>query len=129
MKEPETENYYTIDINRKKYTFFCSDGEQHVQKLREKLTRIIGDLSSQEPGHVLSNYAMKIALLLADEAVREETVRLDQQDDVIESLNSMLLELDDVLGPEGWISCGQLLPIVTIIGPTKKTNSALLVIF
>ena len=100
MKESEAENYYTIDINRKKYTFFCSDGEQHVEKLREKLTRIIGDLSSQEPGHVLSNYAMKIALLLADEAVREETVRLTQQEEVTEKVNSILLELDDVLGLE-----------------------------
>ena len=100
MKESEAENYYTIDINRKKYTFFCSDGELHVQKLREKLTRIIGNLSSQEPGHVLSNYAMKIALLLADEAVREETVRLDQQEDVTERIHSMLVKLDDVLGPD-----------------------------
>jgi len=97
MKGSEETNSYTIDINKKKYTFFCTDGEQHVRKLKEKLSRIIDALSSQEPGHILSNYAMKIALLLADEAVREESSRIKQQNEIDEKLRPMLYELDSIL--------------------------------
>ena len=100
MKEPDEQNAYTIDINKKQYTFFCTDGEQHVQKLTEKLKRTIDSLSLQEPGHILSNYAMKIALLLADEAVREETYRINQQKELDEKIRPMIYELDNVLGSD-----------------------------
>lgn len=97
MKDSDAEKYYTIDINKKKYTFFCSDGEQYVEKLKEKLHRTFEDLSSQEAGHILSNYAMKIALLLADEATREEVARLKQQEEVEEKIKPLLEALDNVL--------------------------------
>ena len=97
MKESEEPNEYTIDINRKQYTFFCTDGEQHVQKLTAKLKQTIESLAEQEPGQILSNYAMKIALLLADEAVREETYRVDQQKELNEKLKPILFELDSIL--------------------------------
>ncbi|MCP4754354.1 MAG: cell division protein ZapA [Proteobacteria bacterium] len=97
MNESEAANSYTIDINKKKYTFFCSDGEQHVLKLKEKLAHIIETLSELEPGHILSNYAMKIALLLADDAVREETFRLNQIREIDEKIQPLLEELDSAL--------------------------------
>ncbi|MBU2643204.1 cell division protein ZapA [bacterium] len=100
MKGSEEANSYTIDINKKKYTFYCTDGEQHVLKLQKKLTEIIDTLAVQEPGHILSNYAMKIALLLADEIVREETCRLKQEKEVDETIRPMIYELDTVLGGE-----------------------------
>ncbi|MFH2132712.1 MAG: cell division protein ZapA [bacterium] len=100
MKGSEEANSYTIDINKKKYTFYCTDGEQHVLKLQKKLTGIIDTLAAQEPGHILSNYAMKIALLLADEIVREETCRLKQEKEVDETIRPMIYELDTILGGE-----------------------------
>ncbi|MBT4091367.1 MAG: cell division protein ZapA [Deltaproteobacteria bacterium] len=97
MKGSEEANSYTIDINKKKYTFYCTDGEQHVLKLQKKLTEIIDALAEQEPGHILSNYAMKIALLLADEIVREETCRWKQEKEIDETIKPLIYELDTVL--------------------------------
>jgi len=97
MKGSPEANSYTIDINQKKYTFFCTDGEKHVLQIKEKLTRVIDALSAQEPGHILSNYAIKIALLLADEAVREENSRLKQQQEIEEKLRPLVLALDGVI--------------------------------
>jgi cell division protein ZapA (FtsZ GTPase activity inhibitor) len=100
MNESEEANSYTIDINKKKYTFYCTDGDEHVLKLQKKLTEIIDALSKQEPGHILSNYAMKIALLLADEVIRGETNRLDQEKEIDETIRPMIYELDAILnGP------------------------------
>ena len=72
MKEAEGDNNYTIDINKQEYTFSCSDGEQHVLEIEKTLRKVVDQLSSQVPGHILSDYAMKIALLLADETVRNK---------------------------------------------------------
>lgn len=93
-------NSYTIDINKKKYTFYCSDGEQHVLKMQKKLSEIIDSLAAQEPGHILSNYAMKIALLLADEIVRGESNRLNQEKMIEETVRPLIYELNSVLGDE-----------------------------
>ncbi len=97
MNGSEEANSYTIDINKKKYTFYCTDGEQHVLKLQNKLTGIIDALAEQEPGHILSNYAMKIALLLADEIVREETCRGKQEQEIDDTIKPLIYELDSVL--------------------------------
>lgn len=97
MNGSEEANSYTIDINKKKYTFYCTDGEQHVLKLQKKLTEIINALAEQEPGHILSNYAMKIALLLADEIVREDTCRQKKEQEIDETIRPMIYELDTVL--------------------------------
>jgi len=101
MSEPAENNTYTIDINKKKYTFYCSDGEQHVQKMQKKLSAVIESLSDQDPGHILSNYAMKIALLLVDEIVREETTRLEKEKKVDATIWPMIHELDSALNPKG----------------------------
>jgi cell division protein ZapA (FtsZ GTPase activity inhibitor) len=100
MKGSSEANAYTIDINRKQYTFFCTDGEEHVRRIKEKLTRVIDALSEQEPGHMLSNHAMKVALLLADEVVREETARIQQQKAIDEKLRALVFELDRVIDPD-----------------------------
>ncbi len=100
MNASDDANSYTIDINKKKYTFYCTDGDQHVLKLQKKLSEIIDALAAQEPGHILSNYAMKIALLLADEIVREETNHLKQEKEIDEAIRPMIYELDSVLNGE-----------------------------
>jgi len=97
MTGSEEANSYTIDINKKKYTFYCTDGEQHVLKLQKKLTEIFDALAEQEPGHILSNYAMKIALLLADEIVREEDRHRNLATDIDEKVKPLIYELDTVL--------------------------------
>lgn len=100
MSGSDETNSYTIDINKKKYTFYCSDGDEHVHKMQKKLSEIIDALSEQEPGHILSNYAMKIALLLVDEIVREETNRSKQEKEIDETIRPMIYELDSILGSE-----------------------------
>ena len=100
MSGTDDVNSYTIDINKKKYTFYCSDGEQHVLKIQKKLSEIIDALAAQEPGHILSNYAMKIALLLADDIVRGETNRLKQEKEIDEAVRPMIYELDSILSNE-----------------------------
>lgn len=100
MTGKDNANSYTIDINKKKYTFYCSDGEAHVLKLQKKLSEIIDTLAAQEPGHILSNYAMKIALLLADEVVRQETDRAEREKEINEAIRPMIYELDTALNNE-----------------------------
>lgn len=100
MKEAEVDNNYTININRQEYTFSCSDGEQHVLEIEKTLRKIIDLLSSHEPGHILSDYAMKIALLLADETVRSKFSLQNMQSESKEKVQPLIFELDRVLGAE-----------------------------
>ena len=100
MKESDNANSYTIDFNKKKYTFYCSDGEAHVLKIEEKLKQINESLSPQEAGHILSIYAMKIVLLLTDELVRETTFHQNNQLETEDKVRLLLDELDGVLNSE-----------------------------
>ncbi len=100
MKEAEGDNNYTIDINKQEYTFSCSDGEQHVVEIEKTLRKVIDLLSSQEPGHILSDYAMKIALLLADETVRKRFSLQKLENETTEKTQPLIFELNRVLGVE-----------------------------
>ena len=100
MKESETVNSYSISINKKKYVFTCPDGEGHVRDIEHKLTTTITAVTGQDPGHVLSDYAIKVALLLADEAISEKKQREIQLRDIEEKISPMLEELDRVLGQD-----------------------------
>jgi cell division protein ZapA (FtsZ GTPase activity inhibitor) len=100
MKESDPVNSYSISINKKKYVFTCPDGEDHVRDIESKLTAIISAVAGHEPGHVLSDYAVKVALLLADEAISEEKCRASQSRDIEEKVEPMLRELDRVLSPD-----------------------------
>ncbi len=100
MEEAKTNSLYSIDINKKKYIFTCPDGEEHVLELKEKLTKTIESVSGQEPGYVLSDYAMKIALLLADEAISEKKRSLYVQEEIEQKVSPLLHELDKVLNIE-----------------------------
>ena len=97
MKESETSHSYAVSINNKRYTFSCLDGEEHVQELKDKLIKTINSVSSQESGQVLSDYAMKIAFLLADETVNEKNIRESQQNEIEQVVKQLVEELDSVL--------------------------------
>lgn len=103
MKETESANMYSININKKKYVFSCPDGEEYVKALEKKLTDTINAVTGEDTGYVLSDYAMKIALLLADEAMGEKKLRRDQLTEIEQKVTPMLEELDKVLGMEGQI--------------------------
>jgi len=98
MKAAEGDNNYTIDINKQEYTFSCNDGEKHVLEVEKTLRKIIDLLSSQGPRHILSDYAMKIALLLADETVRSKFSLQDMETANTEKIQPLIFELDHVLG-------------------------------
>ncbi len=100
MKESDPVNSYSISINKKRYVFTCPDGEDHVRDIESKLTNTISTVSGQEPGHVLSDYAVKVALLLADEAISQKKSREIQSRDIEEKIEPMLKELDRVLEPD-----------------------------
>ncbi len=100
MKESGTSNSSAININKKKYKLTCPNGEQHVQELEEILTKIIESVSGQEKGHILSDYAMKIAILLADRAVTEKNQCTREQQQIDEKISPLIDELDRVLGLE-----------------------------
>ncbi len=101
MKATEPANSFTININKKKYMFKCPDGEEHVRAIEDKLTSTIATVSGEEPGHIMSDYAVKVALLLADDAICERKNRNRQVHEIEEKVAPMLEELDRVLGNDG----------------------------
>ena len=98
MKESESANSYSISINNKKYEFSCPDGEEHVREIEKKLKSIFLEVAGEQQGHVLSDHAVKIALLLADEAISEKRQRDRYLNEIEEKVAPMLLELDRVVG-------------------------------
>ena len=86
---------YSICIKNQNYSFSCTDGEEHVRKLEAKINEVIDALAKYEEGHVLTDYAMKIVLLLADEVVRGDQYSDPQE--MQKRFNPLLEELDRVL--------------------------------
>lgn len=97
MKDMGSVNSYSININKKKYEFTCPDGEQHVREIERKIMSTLEIVSGQEPGHILSDYAVKVVLLLADTAISEKECRERQQDEIEEKVVPLLRELNRVL--------------------------------
>ena len=99
MSSQPQENLFSIEVNKKRYDFICTDGEAHFEALKEKILRVVDKLSANDTGHILSNYAMKIALLLADEAVRAEFQVKDMSRELTEKIEPLVSEIDRVLSP------------------------------
>ena len=98
MKDSESVNAFAININKKTYSFTCPDGEEHVQELQNKLIETIDSVSGQDQGFILSDYSMKVALILGDEAISEKRKRKNQIEEIEQKVALMLSELDAVLG-------------------------------
>ena len=91
------EKKYSVTINKKIYWFYCNDGEEYVKELKKKLIHVVNSLLVNESSHILSDYAMKIALLLADDAVRAEIGLKKQEEKLQRSLSMMIEKLGGVL--------------------------------
>ena len=92
--EPRT---YTIVINKKLYQFNCTDGPEHVERMKIKLEKALAILSEKESSQILSNAAFKLALLLADDAVHSEMSANKKFDIIEEQLGPSISDLDQAL--------------------------------
>jgi len=97
MENQEITKQYSIEINRKVYGFQCDDGEEHVAIIKKKIVQVLDRLSHVGTDQILSDYAMKIALLLADDAARLERECYDLENVLRKRFNPLLEELDQVL--------------------------------
>jgi len=91
------ENQYSIEINHKIYGFHCDDGEEHVEMIKKKLSHVLSRLSNGDTDQVLSDYAMKIALYLADDAARLERECYDLEKVLLKRFTPLLENLDQVM--------------------------------
>ena len=83
---------YQITVNRQHFSFSCDDGESHVRQVEKRINDAVAALSPDGLGPQLSEYSMKIALLLADSAVRLDS-GMDQKE-VTARISPLLDELD-----------------------------------
>ena len=89
---------YSIEVNNQSYNIRCSDGEAHVREIENRLQSIIGELN---PGGVppnLSSYAIKVAITLADQSLKEEAERKKQEALIKQKFEPLLDQLDLLLG-------------------------------
>ncbi len=100
MKDTEQVNSHSININNKRYSFTCTDGEDHVKELENKIAETINAVSGLEPVHVFSDYAIKMALLLADEVISEKRTSQILLEEVEQKVTPMLEELDEALNSD-----------------------------
>jgi cell division protein ZapA (FtsZ GTPase activity inhibitor) len=89
---------YSIEVNDQSYSLRCSDGEAHVREIESRLQEIIGSLAQGGVNPNLSQTAMKIAIMLADQTLREEAERKKQTALVEERLTPLVRQLDLLLG-------------------------------
>lgn len=89
---------YSIEVNNQSYSLRCSDGEDHVREIESRLQEAVGQLTRGGLQPNLSANAMKIAIMLADQGLREEAKRKEQTALVEERLKPLLKELDLLLG-------------------------------
>lgn len=97
MKDGEQTNSYSININNKKYSFACTDGEEHVKSIESKLDNTIKAVSGDDPAPVLSDYAIKMALLLADEVVAKQKNNQILLSEIEQKVAPMIDELNSAL--------------------------------
>ncbi len=97
MENRENKPQYTIEINSKVYSFSCDDGEEHVELLKRKLKHELNRLSLTGKDQSLSDMAMKLGLLLADDSARYEIKYRDMEKTLNERLGPLLDDLEKVL--------------------------------
>ena len=98
MENPEVQRTHSIIIDNNLYTFTCTDGEDHVEALKKKITRTFDQLNSGEQRHRLSNFAMKMALVLGDGAVRAELEKEALKTKIQGKAQELIDELNRALG-------------------------------
>ena len=98
MKNQENNTHYTIEINSKVYSFSCDDGIEHVELLKKKLKHVLTRLSMNGKDQSLSDMAMKLGLLLADDSARSEIKYNSIEKEINKQLEPLLEKLEKVLG-------------------------------
>lgn len=88
---------YSIVVNGMRYSFECPDGDIHVEKMKLKISEIIHTLSEGNSGPKLSNYAMKIILLLSDELARHQEQLEKFHITLDERASRLTLELENAI--------------------------------
>ncbi len=88
-------NSYEIAVNQQVYRFTSTDSEAHIRRMEQQINAVIEDLTRRGPGHKLSDYAIKVAIALADAAARSNGGV--QEQDLIERFQPLLDELDSVI--------------------------------
>ena len=88
---------YDILVNNQTYSIRCSDGEDHVRRMEQKLRDVIGSLAPQGTQANLSALAMKVAITLADEAARQQELQESTVETVNQRLQPLLDQLDALL--------------------------------
>ena len=86
---------YTISIRNSEFTFICSDGQDHVDKLEECLNRWVDRLYPGSTLPHMSDFAFKLAISLADEAISQSAAVVKQADEFNERLTPLLDKLDE----------------------------------
>jgi cell division protein ZapA (FtsZ GTPase activity inhibitor) len=90
---------FNIEINNQSYSIKCSDGEDHVRLIEGRLRDAVGMLGQSAKGQNLSPYALKVAITLADQGVRDEKERLEQEELFSARLAPLIERLDQLLDP------------------------------
>ena len=86
---------YEITVNQQVYRFTSTDSEAHIRRMEQQINEVIESLSHSGTGHKLSDYAIKIAIALADAAARSNGAV--QEEVINERLQPLLDELEQVL--------------------------------
>ena len=89
---------YEISVNDQKYRFASSDSEKHVKQMEQHIQEVIEALRQSGEGHQLSDYAVKIALMLADRAAKVSGGV--SEEDLRERFKPLVDELDSLIQAE-----------------------------
>ena len=89
---------YSIQVNDQSFSIKSDDGEGHVRQMEARLNEVIDALTATGARPNLSAQAIKVAITLADDATRENEMRVQQERLVNERLAPLLSKLDRLLG-------------------------------
>jgi hypothetical protein len=64
---------FEIKVSEQVYSFTSTDAPEHVRAIEDLINDVIGQLRARGEGHQLTEYAMKLVILLADMAVRNKS--------------------------------------------------------
>jgi len=95
----ETQSY-NIVINNQSYHIRCNDGEEHVRLIEGRLRTAFGEVAKGTGSQTLSPYALKVAIMLADQGIRDLRERERQEALFTQKLTPLLEQLDSVLPPD-----------------------------
>lgn len=93
---------YSIEINKMVYCIPSDDDEEYIGLLESRLKRAMEESSTDgSSNQILSNYAMRIAIYLADEALRADIEHKKKIEKMEQKLPGMLKKLEESLGDSG----------------------------